>query len=317
MRSFVADRRVPFFLLLLAMGSVACASSTPAQDDEEELEAVMLGQGERLPSVSYAPTAEGNWEKGMAALKDESYLRAERYFRYIRNKYPYSRYAALSDVRVADAQYGRERYREAIFSYENFIRMHPAHAELGYAMFQVGVAYMALFPSDWVLLPPSYEKDQTEVRDAGNSFQRYLKQFPKGEFAKEAEAKLKLCRDRMVAHERYVANYYLKQDRCPGAVGRLEGIRRNYPSLGVSADLLWDLQRCYLKMDEPEKRKEALNALVSGFAETDEAKEAKVILAKLAPKAKAAPQATPNSAPKATAPAKPLVSPGQNAQSAG
>jgi outer membrane protein assembly factor BamD len=272
--------RVVLFGLVLGAG---CASSGKEETDEdlaqEETALGGLAQGETIPTVEFADTAEENWRRGKEAFKDEDYLVAQRYFAHIRWKFPYSRFAAMAELRNADCQFARGRQLEAVDSYQNFARSHPSHPGVPHALIQTGRAYVQQIPSDWFFLPPSNEKDQTAVRDAEVVLRQYVERFPEHESAEEGRELLDKVRKKLLEHEQYVANFYKRLGRDRAYVGRLETIRSKYPESGVTDDLLLEIARVYAKIGEEEKAQAAIDELRAKFPNSDRLKDGARILA--------------------------------------
>ncbi|MEO1338065.1 MAG: outer membrane protein assembly factor BamD, partial [Myxococcota bacterium] len=237
-----------------------------------------LNRGELPVQVRYQRTAEGNWLKAKEAFEDDQFLTAQRYYQYIRTKFPYSRYAALSEVRIADCQYGRQRYLEAIDTYQSFVRTHPTHKEVPYAMYRVGTGYYEQIPGDFFMLPPSHEKDQTAVRDAERKLAEYVRRFPKDENTSKAQEKLDEVRKRLMAHERYVADFYQNLNRDRAYVGRLEVIRRDYADVGLNADLLLEITEVWSRLGEVEKAKNAVAQLNEKFKDSNRLADAQRLI---------------------------------------
>ncbi len=273
-----------YVALLLASCALisACASSTK-KDDEEFDDSALLnpGRNEALPSVSYEQTAESNWLKGETAFKDEEYLTAQRYYAYVRSKYPYSRFAVLSDLRIGDCQFERKKYIEAIDTYQNFVRLHPTHSKVPYAMYRTGVCYYEQIPTDWFMLPPSEEKDQSAVRDTERALRAYVDRFPKDENQKDAQKVLKDVRKRLMAHERYVADFYRKLDKDRAYVGRLEVIRAKFADVGLDDELLLEIAEVYWRIGEKEKAKQAIEELKKKFPASPKRGDAEALLTKI------------------------------------
>jgi len=137
-------------VIALCCGAAACGSKSAAG------------------AVDYSVSAQKNYEKGLKELEDKDWIAASKYFGFIKSRFPYSKYAVLAELRLADAQFGAEQYLEAIDSYRLFIKFHPTHemVENGYAAYRVGESYYRMLPDEWFLVPPAYEKDQGPVRDA-------------------------------------------------------------------------------------------------------------------------------------------------------
>ncbi len=64
------------------------------------------------------------WD-GMDAYEDGNYSVAIDNFQQLKDWYPFSKYAILAELKIADSNYHLERYEEAIFAYEEFEKLHP------------------------------------------------------------------------------------------------------------------------------------------------------------------------------------------------
>lgn len=232
-----------------------------------------------MPNVRYAETAEENFARAEERYKEEEYLAAQRYYGFIRTKYPYSRYSVLADLRIADCQFGRKRYIESVDSYQNFIRLHPTHEHVPYARFKIGRAYYAQIPGEWFLLPPAHEKDQTAIRDAEQALKTYTDRHEGHENYKEAGELLAEVRARMMAHERYVADFYDRQGRDRAYVNRLEVIRRDYADVGLDDRLLLEIANVYARLEDVPSTKSAVDELVAKFPASPLRRDAEALLA--------------------------------------
>src|SRR5580658_10840032 len=90
---------------------------------------------------SYLENTKLNFEAGEEALRKEEFDKAIAFFQFVKSKYPFSMYAALSDLRIADTKFAQKKWLDAASAYEVFIRLHPRHEEVGYASFKVGSSY--------------------------------------------------------------------------------------------------------------------------------------------------------------------------------
>ena len=106
--------------------------------------------------VTYSLTAKQNYEKGMAELKDESYGEAKEYFQFVKQKFPFSKYAVMAELALADTQFAQGNYTESIESYKSFARLHPTHEKVedGYVAFRICEGYFKDMPEDlWIDAP--------------------------------------------------------------------------------------------------------------------------------------------------------------------
>ncbi|MBX2814139.1 MAG: outer membrane protein assembly factor BamD [Myxococcales bacterium] len=240
--------------------------------------AIGLGRGETLPPFSPVDTAAENWKRSEEAFEQERYLVAGRYYVFIRRKFPYSRFAVLSDLRLADVQFQRERWLEAIDGYNSFTRLHPTHDQVPYAMFRIGQAQHELIPNDWFLLPPAHEKDQSAVREASAALGVYLRRYPEDTFADEARRLQTATRTRLLKHEQYAAAFYKRRKLWRGYIQRLETIRKKFADLAVDEQLLLELVKAYAQVrKKPEAAGVALE-LKNTYPEADEVSKAEEIV---------------------------------------
>ena len=79
----------------------------------------------------------------MAELKDESYGEAKKYFQFVKQKFPFSKYAVMAELALADTQFAQGNYTEANESYKSFARLHPTHEKVedGYVAFRICEGY--------------------------------------------------------------------------------------------------------------------------------------------------------------------------------
>jgi outer membrane protein assembly factor BamD len=265
-----------WLVALLAAASWACqggggggAAADDPVPDYEDLAGPALNpdRGEAIPRVRFLATAEENWTQAEIQFDKDNHLAAQQYYAFIRTKFPYSRYAVLSDLRIADCQYEREHYLEAIDSYQNFIRLHPTHDQVPYAMFRTGVAHYEQIPSNFFLLPPAAEKDQTAVREAARALQAYLRRFPRHERSEDASKVYERVRKRLMAHERYAADFYRKLGKDRAYVGRLEVIRKDFADVGLDAKLLLEIARVYARLGDVPSTQAAFDEMAEKFPE--------------------------------------------------
>ncbi len=226
-------------------------------------------------------TAEEDYAAAMSEMKDKNWLEAQRRFEAIRNRYPYSKYAPLSELRLADIKFEQDRWIEAADAYKQFQKMHPTSDQADYAAFRVGVAHWRNAPGDFILFPPSFEKDLGEVRAAAVVLEDFLKSYPDSKHAAEGKKLLDEARRKLAEHEWYVAQFYRKRDRWAGVAGRLEGLVRDYPGSPYESQALLELAQAYLKMNERFRAQQALQQLIVKHPQDPRRAEAEKLLASI------------------------------------
>jgi outer membrane protein assembly factor BamD len=227
--------------------------------------------------VEYSVTAEENYQRGMKKLGDEDWLAARKYFKFIKARFPYSKYAVLAELRTADAEFGAGAYLQAIDSYKLFIKFHPTHDMVtgGYCRFRIGEAFYKMLPDDWWILPPSHEKDQSTTSDAHQQIRAFVDQYGKTPFAPKAKKMLSTLDHRLAAHEWYVAKFYWDRGKPMGTVLRLRRLLSKHAGVGYDAEALWLLGRAYVKTGMTERAKKTWKRLIRDFPKHKRAAEAR------------------------------------------
>ena len=87
--------------------------------------------------------AQTNYDKGREQLDRHDWVAASKYFSFITRLFPYSKWAVLAELGLADAELGAEHYREAIDAYRRFMKDFPSDEKVanGYVSFRIGEAY--------------------------------------------------------------------------------------------------------------------------------------------------------------------------------
>ena len=229
----------------------------------------------------YGKSAEDDYRTGMEELRTRSYVEAVRYFEHVKTKYPFSKYAALSELRLADAKFDQDHPIEAADAYQQFVKLHPNHEEADYAAYRAGLAYWKDAPSDFFLFPSPAEKDLAQVRDAAKVLGSFLEKYPTSKYRPDAEKLLAQARGLLADQEWYVAEFYMKRGRWIGAAGRLEALVRDYPGSPREPAALYALAEAYLNSDEKFRAQQALQQLIVKHPQDPRRGDAEKLLASL------------------------------------
>lgn len=227
---------------------------------------------------NYGADAESNITKGNEALAGKNFLEAEKYFEYVRGKYPYLDAAKEAELRLADTDFERERYIEARDRYNNFVKLHPTHAKVDYAAYRAAFTNYKEIPSDFFLLPSAIEKDQAPVRSALSSMNNFVLLYPTSKYVDDAKKIIQDSRRRLAQHEMYVASFYSRRERWSAVVGRLNHVVSDYPGAGFDEDAYFGLYEAYKKLSDEARAKEALRSIVAKLPGTRAAEKAKKLL---------------------------------------
>jgi outer membrane protein assembly factor BamD len=243
-----------------------------------------------FPATRKGDSPEDYYQQAMKNFDNKLWQEAVTAFAQLKAKYPYSKYASIAELRMADVKYASERWTEAVDAYHLFIQYHPNNDEVPYAMFREAMAHYNQMDNDFFVLPPAHEKDQAEVVKADQLLSEFVERYPNDTNRKEAEKKLNDTRRRLADHELYVARFYRRLGKYVGATARYEFVRTHYcgasagghgPDIGFDRPVLLELGQTYVTMGEKEKARPVLVTLAEQHPDSSEGRAAKALLAKL------------------------------------
>ena len=111
-------------------------------------------------------------------MQAEEYGRAAETFQTLKDRYPYSKYAILAELKMADAYFLRGDYEEASEAYLEFERLHPKNEAVPYVIYQTGMCYFERMPTS--------DRDQQFGVKAIQTFSRLRQMYPEDKYASMA-----------------------------------------------------------------------------------------------------------------------------------
>ena len=226
----------------------------------------------------YASVAESNLRLGDESLERKDFLQAEKYYEHVRTKFPYLEVANEAELKLADLDFAQERYAEAREKFQTFIKLHPTHPKVDYAAYRTARTHFEDAPSEFFLVPPGAEKDQTEVLAAFSALNAFIRQYPTSQYVAEAKAALDTTRLRLARHEMYVASFYARRERWNAVVQRLEGLLKNYPGTELDERALFDLHEAYVRLTHTDDAQRTLQRVIEMLPGTPAAERARRML---------------------------------------
>jgi outer membrane protein assembly factor BamD len=182
------------------------------------------------PPVEELPSAEVYYQRGLEALagqrflfffSDVDYARAIELFQEVIDNYPYSEHAVLAEIKIADIYFDQEKYEQASSYYQDFVELHPKHAQVPYALYRHGLCSARRMGR--------IDQDQEATRTAIAQFEVLLERYPDSEYAGDARARLAEATDRLALHDVYVGDFYLQRGECWAAAARYRTALTEYP----------------------------------------------------------------------------------------
>ncbi len=162
------------------------------------------------------------FKDAQSEIESDHYQIAIDKLQAIKNKFPYSNFAAESQLRIADVYFIEDLFAEAAANYQIFKDLHPKHAKVAYAMFRIGKSYLQDAPT---LL----ERDLSPLKKALEAYQDFLNRFSESPEAVEARKDVVNIRKRLAEKELLIGDFYFRREIYLSAQSRYEKILQLYP----------------------------------------------------------------------------------------
>lgn len=172
--------------------------------------------------------AEDLAREGLELFDRGKYYKALETFNVIKDRFPFSRYSLLAELKSADCKFYMEEYEEALGLYEEFEKNHPTNEAIPFVIFQIGRCQYSTIDT--------VDRDTAGAHRSIEIFTRLIKTFPKSAYVQEAKILIKKSREFLAGHELYVANWYLKVDEKGQARTRAEFVLDNYPKTEAAVE---------------------------------------------------------------------------------
>jgi outer membrane protein assembly factor BamD len=185
-------------------------------------------------SVEKRLSAKEYYTQANDAFSREDFTSAVDHYRDLLDQYPLNPYAEEAQLKIGYSYYLEKKYTEAIAAFNDFERAYPTSSQLPFVEYYRGMCYLEQMRS--------IDRDQSVTEKANDHFRIVTERYPQSNFAPLAEAKIKICRESMAAHELLVANFNAKYDNVPATKARLRTIIENYPETETTAQALARLQ---------------------------------------------------------------------------
>ena len=192
-------------------------------------------------------------DEGIRYFDKGNYQKAIDSFEQLKDWYPFSKYAILAELKIADAHFQLEQYPDAIFAYEEFEKLHPRNEAVPYVIYQIGMSYY--------LQVDTVDRDQSSAQKAVTVFNRLIRQYPSEPYAHLAQGYVDKCIKTLSGHEFYVAIYYYRIKKYRAALGRFKNLIKDYTDEGIHTKALAYINNCEMLLKNQEETEEKADEL--------------------------------------------------------
>ncbi|HHH39591.1 MAG TPA: outer membrane protein assembly factor BamD, partial [Sedimenticola sp.] len=196
-------------------------------------------------------------------MQNANYQKAIDYYQKLESRYPFGKYALQSQLNIAYAYYRNDEPDSALAAIDRFIRLHPDHPAVAYALYLKGLVnftrnmgfFSRFLPTD------NSQRDPGSIQDAYNDFAELVRRFPDTEYARDARLRMLYLRNMLARHELHVARYYLDRGAWLAAANRAQYVVQHYQYTPSVKDALIIMIIAYEKMGEEALYRDAIRVL--------------------------------------------------------
>ena len=212
-------------------------------------------------------TERGFYDKIQSNLKSRNWQVAISNLQLLESQFPFGKYAEQSQLELIYAQYMSSDYDSTIASAERFIRLHPQHPNVDYAIYvkglseinQSGRLFDGLFDLD------TSTRDVGTAREAFATLGQLIAKYPNSPYAPDARQRLINLRNLLARSEINVANYYFTRGALVAAANRGQFVVENFQQSPAVADGLAVMAQADHMMGKKELADNAVNVLATNF----------------------------------------------------
>ena len=222
-----------FYILVVIIFTFSCAKEIPKSSEikEKELDFQVLDA----------------YEEGLKSLEGGDVLFAAKKFNEADMLFPQSKWAPKFALMAAYSYYIQDYHLDAIAELKRFTKIYPNNENLDYAYYLIGLSYYEQIVDE--------KKDLKAIIDAKINFEVVTKNYPKTEYALDAEFKIDLINDILASKEMYIGRYYFDKKKWIPAINRFRDVIDNYETTIYVEEALHRLVEIYYILGLKEEAK--------------------------------------------------------------
>lgn len=169
-------------------------------------------------------TCDEYYQRGLRALKDKKWLKAQENFERVTLNYPGCDLVDDAQYMLGETYYEQDKFIEAQFEFRRLVEDFRLSDRMEDAQFMIALcAHRQSLPSGL---------DQSATQDAIFRLQQYLDDFPHGTWASDARKYILENRKKLAQKDYTTAQFYYHQTYQDGALTYLDHIISEYPDTG-------------------------------------------------------------------------------------
>ncbi|MGB9822195.1 outer membrane protein assembly factor BamD [Thermodesulfovibrio sp.] len=205
-------------------------------------------------------------KKADELISKKEYEEARKLLLEIKNRESAKEYAPLAQLKIAESYLKEDEPELAITEYRRFLELYPESTYAPYAQYSIGMAYFRQIEGA--------ERGAGTAQKALNEFLKLEKMYPRHPYGEILPLRIQKCRNIIAEGELLIGKFYHTKGSYKAAIGRFEGILKNYPDFKNLDETLYLLADSYKNLNMTDMAKQYIQLLKEKFPDSHFAKKA-------------------------------------------
>jgi len=192
---------------------------------------------------------------------------AIKLYEQLEAKFPFGRFAQQAQLEVAYAYYKQGETASATSALEKFIKLHPNHANIDYALYLKALVNFRedLGPLTRMIPQDLADRDPKSARESFEAFKELVTRFPESRYAEDSVKRMAYLVEALSRHEINVARYYLARGAYLAAANRAQDAVTKFPNSSMHHEALDIMVEAYDRMGLTELRDDAKRVIARNY----------------------------------------------------
>ena len=178
------------------------------------------------------------YAQALADMDAQRYVTAVAGLEKLERQHPYSEFNEKAKLMEVYANYRIGKFPEAILAADRYIALFPSNKDVPYVMYLKGNAYFGQIKD--------ITRDQQISRDAIDTYNMIVANYPDSKYATDAKDKLVIAVDQLAGKEMSVGRYYLGNGQYTAAINRFRVVAEQFQTSTHIEEALYRLAEANL-----------------------------------------------------------------------
>jgi outer membrane protein assembly factor BamD len=221
------------------------------------------------------------YAEALAQMDGGNFNTAIKTLDLLERQHPYSDFSEKAKLMTIYTNYRLSKFDQAVLSADQYLALYPSSKEIPYVLYLKGDSYFSEIKD--------ITRDQDISRNAIETFQLLIANYPDSDYAKDAKGKMAVSTDQLAGKEMSVGRYYLGNGDYGAAINRFPVVVEKYQTTTHIEEALFRLTEANLALGLVSEAQTATAVLGHNYPSSSWYKEAFELLQKQGLQPKIAP----------------------------